>query len=80
MCLLDIERIRLQHRPSRANSLVRICLHEADGKIVREAVFHRIEESHQVRRQEITRELEAFHSGPVTLLGKACKPVEKVTT
>ena len=48
------------------------------GKIVRTAIYDRIERSYQLRREEIPEKLETFHKAFQDLLGASAKVMEKL--
>jgi hypothetical protein len=48
------------------------------GKIVRAAVYDRIEQSYQIRRDEIPEKLELFHKALLQLLGVGARVMEKL--
>jgi len=47
------------------------------GEMVREAIYQRIERTHQVRRDEIPEKLDTFHKALEGLLGAGAKVIEK---
>jgi hypothetical protein len=48
------------------------------GEIVREAIYERIERTHQVKREEIPEKLDTFHKGLQVMLGAPVKVVERL--
>jgi len=46
------------------------------GESVRNVIYYHVERSHQIRREEIPRKLEAFHQALKSLLGEGGKIVE----
>jgi hypothetical protein len=50
----------------------------APGKIVRAAIYERIEEKYQLKREEIPDELDTFHKALQDLLGKGAHVVRRL--
>ena len=48
------------------------------GKIVRQAIYERIEKDHGLKRADIPEQLEAFHKALESTLGVSAKTVEKL--